>query len=96
MKNVSVPSQLRDPCDKLKQGLFYIYVGKMKFAGAKKVAAVRENSNFFREELRKIGCQVLGDEDSPIMPIMLYIPAKIPAFSRECLKRNVCGRTKFS
>ncbi|GAB2217028.1 hypothetical protein Droror1_Dr00000186 [Drosera rotundifolia] len=23
------------------------------------------------------------------MPIMLYNPAKIPAFSRECLKRNV-------
>jgi hypothetical protein len=23
------------------------------------------------------------------MPIMLYNPAKIPAFSRECLKQNV-------
>jgi serine palmitoyltransferase len=56
----------------------------------KKLAAVRENSNFFREELQKMGCEVLGDEDSPIMPIMLYIPATIPAFSRECLARNVC------
>jgi serine palmitoyltransferase len=58
--------------------------------GMKKLAAVRENSNFFREELQKMGCEVLGDEDSPIMPIMLYIPATIPAFSRECLARNVC------
>ncbi|CAK9214006.1 unnamed protein product [Sphagnum jensenii] len=57
--------------------------------GMKKLAAVRENSNFFREELQKMGCEVLGDEDSPIMPIMLYIPATIPAFSRECLARNV-------
>jgi hypothetical protein len=59
------------------------------FAGAKKLAQVRENSNFFRDELRKMGCEVLGDEGSPVMPIMLYNPGKIPAFSRECLKRNV-------
>jgi serine palmitoyltransferase len=36
-----------------------------------------------------MGCEVLGDHDSPVMPIMLYNPAKIPAFSRECLKRHV-------
>jgi serine palmitoyltransferase len=63
--------------------------------GMKKLAAVRENSNFFREELQKMGCEVLGDEDSPIMPIMLYIPATIPAFSRECLARNVCVFLSF-
>lgn len=37
-----------------------------------------------------MGFEVLGDNDSPVMPIMLYNPAKIPAFSRECLKQNVC------
>ena len=57
--------------------------------GAQKLARVRENSNFFRSELQKIGFEVLGDNDSPVMPIMLYNPAKIPAFSRECLKQNV-------
>ncbi|KAK7820760.1 long chain base biosynthesis protein 2a, partial [Quercus suber] len=57
--------------------------------GAQKLARVRENSNFFRSELQKMGFEVLGDNDSPVMPIMLYNPAKIPAFSRECLKRNV-------
>lgn len=65
---------------------------KLKFrniAGMRKIAAVRENSNFFREELRRMGCEVLGDEDSPVMPIMLYLPSKIAAFSRECFKRNV-------
>jgi serine palmitoyltransferase len=36
-----------------------------------------------------MGFEVLGDNDSPVMPIMLYNPAKIPAFSRECLKKNV-------
>ena len=36
-----------------------------------------------------MGFEVLGDNDSPVMPIMLYNPSKIPAFSRECLKQNV-------
>ncbi|XP_050256575.1 long chain base biosynthesis protein 2b-like [Quercus robur] len=57
--------------------------------GAQKFARVRENSNFFRLELQKMGFEVLGDNDSPVMPIMLYNPAKIVAFSRKCLKENV-------
>lgn len=57
--------------------------------GAQKLARIRENSNFCRSELQKMGFEVLGDNDSPVMPIMLYNPAKIPAFSRECLKHNV-------
>lgn len=58
-------------------------------AGAQKLARIRENSNFFRSELKKMGFEVLGDNDSPVMPIMLYNPAKIPAFSRECLRQKV-------
>lgn len=57
--------------------------------GAQKLAQIRENSNFFRSELQSMGFEVLGDNDSPVMPIMLYNPGKIPAFSRECLKQNV-------
>ncbi|CAA7400511.1 unnamed protein product [Spirodela intermedia] len=57
--------------------------------GAQKLTRIRENSNFFRSELQKMGFEVLGDNDSPVMPIMLYNPAKIPAFSRECLRQNV-------
>ncbi|XP_020517282.1 long chain base biosynthesis protein 2a isoform X2 [Amborella trichopoda] len=57
--------------------------------GAQKLVRVRENSNFFRSELKKMGFEVLGDNDSPVMPIMLYNPAKIPAFSRGCLEEDV-------
>lgn len=59
------------------------------FAGQQKLRDLHDNANWFRSELRKLGVEVLGDEDSPVMPVMLYNPAKIPAFSRECLKRNV-------
>merc|ERR1711871_927111 len=58
-------------------------------AGARQIKALRENSNFFRQGLKDLGCQVYGDEDSPIIPVMLYCPAKIGAFSRECYKRGL-------
>ncbi|XWS30560.1 hypothetical protein CRYUN_Cryun24cG0129200 [Craigia yunnanensis] len=57
--------------------------------GSQKLAQIRENNIFFRSELIKLGLEVLGDNDSPVMAIMLYNPAKIPAFSRECLKQNM-------
>eukprot|EP00937_MAST-01D_sp_MAST-1D-sp2_P001767 g1767.t1 len=57
--------------------------------GARKLAAIRENSNLFRQGLIDLGLEVFGDWNSPIMPVMLYNPAKIPAFSRECLKRGL-------
>jgi serine palmitoyltransferase len=39
--------------------------------------------------LNDMGLLVLGRYDSPIMPVMLYIPTKIAAFSRECYKRGL-------
>ena len=57
--------------------------------GRAKLRAVKENSNFFRDGLEKIGCEVFGDYDSPVIPMMLYNPTKIPAFSRECYKRGL-------
>jgi serine palmitoyltransferase len=57
--------------------------------GARKIAALRDNAIFFRRELSKLRVQTLGDWDSPVIPIMLYNPAKIAAFSRECLARGL-------
>jgi serine palmitoyltransferase len=36
-----------------------------------------------------MGFVVYGDEDSPIVPVLLYQCAKIPAFSHEMLARNM-------
>lgn len=36
-----------------------------------------------------MGCRVLGDRDSPIIPIMLYHPEKIYNFSQACLRRGL-------
>ena len=32
---------------------------------------------------------VYGDYDSPIIPCLIYYPAKVAAFSRECLSRKL-------
>jgi serine palmitoyltransferase len=57
--------------------------------GQRKLTALRNNANFFRNAMKQMGCHVLGDWDSPIVPVMLYTPSKIPAFSRECFARNL-------
>jgi serine palmitoyltransferase len=57
--------------------------------GKQKLQSLRDNSNYFRMRLQEMGLNVLGQFDSPIMPVMLYNPTKIAAFSRECLKRGL-------
>uniref|UniRef100_A0A3Q2D868 Aminotransferase class I/classII domain-containing protein n=1 Tax=Cyprinodon variegatus TaxID=28743 RepID=A0A3Q2D868_CYPVA len=36
-----------------------------------------------------MGFIIYGNEDSPVVPMMLYMPAKIGAFGREMLRRNI-------
>ena len=62
---------------------------------ARSINRLISNSNFFRSELEQLGLHVYGDHDSPIIPVMIYFPAKIGAFSRECLKRPSCGGGSF-
>ncbi|RLN26678.1 hypothetical protein BBJ28_00024394 [Nothophytophthora sp. Chile5] len=57
--------------------------------GAKKLTALRENSNYFRQKLMDMGVTTLGDFDSPVIPVMLYHMSKVGEYSRECLKRNL-------
>lgn len=40
------------------------------------------------EQTMLISMTLLGDTDSPVVPVMLCNPAKISAFSRECLDRS--------
>ncbi|KAI3856464.1 hypothetical protein MKW98_008916 [Papaver atlanticum] len=67
----------------------HLYATAISPPAAQQILSSIKNSNFFRSELQKMGFQVIGDNDSPVMPIMVYNPAKISAFSREFFKRNV-------
>ena len=57
--------------------------------GQTKLRSLRDNANYFRMRLREMGLQVLGQYDSPVMPIMLYHFGKISSFARECFKRGL-------
>lgn len=39
--------------------------------------------------MKRLGFIIYGHDDSPIIPLLLYHPAKIPAFSHEMLKRKI-------
>ena len=57
--------------------------------GLKKIQQLRDNSDYFRNQLVQLGCRVVGDLHSPVVCAMLVHPEKIYAFSQECLKRNL-------
>jgi len=57
--------------------------------GSKKLAQIRDNSNFFREALEAEGFKVLGASDSPIIPVMLHHSIKMGQFSRRCLQSGI-------
>jgi len=57
--------------------------------GLKRITQLHENSVYFRKRLQEMGFVIIGDHDSPVIPMLLVYPSKIPAFSRECLKRNI-------
>jgi len=57
--------------------------------GAERIKQLADNSKYFRERLKAMGFIVYGNAASPIVPMLLYMPAKIAAFSREMKKRKV-------
>eukprot|EP01096_Ripella_sp_DP13-Kostka_P009413 TRINITY_DN361_c0_g2_i7.p1 TRINITY_DN361_c0_g2~~TRINITY_DN361_c0_g2_i7.p1 ORF type:complete len:496 (+),score=223.86 TRINITY_DN361_c0_g2_i7:220-1707(+) len=57
--------------------------------GARRLKQLADNVRFFRQGLTKRGFVVIGDDDSPVIPVMVIVPAKMSAFSRLCLERNV-------
>jgi len=57
--------------------------------GKKRIATLRENSNYFRRRLLEKGFKVIGDMNSPVVPMMIFHPLKMTEFSRESLKRGV-------
>ena len=57
--------------------------------GQKRIKQLHENSNLFRTALLDLGFHVFGDTNSPVVPMMVYHPAKMCLFSRLLLERGV-------
>ncbi|XP_070578628.1 serine palmitoyltransferase 2-like [Ptychodera flava] len=57
--------------------------------GQNRIRQLNWNARYFRRRLHEMGCIIYGNDDSPVVPLLLYMPAKIACFGRECLKRNL-------
>jgi len=57
--------------------------------GEKRITTLRENSLYFRQRLSAMGFILLGNYDSPVIPVLIGAPSKISKFSRHCLSRHV-------
>jgi serine palmitoyltransferase len=57
--------------------------------GEERLQRIAFNSRYLRLGLKRLGYIVYGHDDSPIIPVVLYNPAKMPAFSREMLRRKI-------
>jgi serine palmitoyltransferase len=58
-------------------------------SGLERLQRITFNSRYLRLGLKRLGFIVYGHDDSPVIPMMLYHPGKLPAFSREMLKRGI-------
>ncbi|XP_013382088.1 serine palmitoyltransferase 2-like [Lingula anatina] len=57
--------------------------------GQKRIKQLAWNTRYFRQKLQDKGLIVYGNKDSPVVPMLLFLPAKIAGFGRETLKRGL-------
>ena len=57
--------------------------------GEERLKRLAFNARYLRLGLKRLGFIVYGHDDSPIIPVTLYNPAKMPAFSHEMLNRRI-------
>uniref|UniRef100_A0A673JPX1 Serine palmitoyltransferase 3-like n=1 Tax=Sinocyclocheilus rhinocerous TaxID=307959 RepID=A0A673JPX1_9TELE len=57
--------------------------------GQRRVRQLSENMRYFRSRLKEMGFIIYGNQDSPVIPLLLYLPGKVGAFSRAMLKRKI-------
>mmetsp|Transcript_13981 Transcript_13981/g.55146 ORF Transcript_13981/g.55146 Transcript_13981/m.55146 type:complete len:506 (+) Transcript_13981:144-1661(+) len=57
--------------------------------GKRRLKQLSDNTHYFRQKLEEFGFLIIGDYDSPVVPLMVMQPSKMPAFSRLCLDHHV-------
>lgn len=57
--------------------------------GEKRIQQLKWNTRYFRRRLQEMGFILYGNKDSPVVPLLMFMPSKIAKFSRESLKRGM-------
>ncbi|XP_014218447.1 serine palmitoyltransferase 2 isoform X2 [Copidosoma floridanum] len=58
-------------------------------AGKKKIKQLARNTRYFRRRLNQIGVIIYGNNDSPIVPMLVYLYSKIGSVVRILTTRNI-------
>ncbi|XQJ30972.1 serine palmitoyltransferase, putative [Leishmania guyanensis] len=81
---------LAPPCAQQVLSVLHALLGKDGTdLGEKRLRQLKDNSTFFRRGLLDLGLVVLGDDSSPVVPVMCYNLGRLSALSRLCLERGV-------
>ncbi|GMM37249.1 serine C-palmitoyltransferase [Saccharomycopsis crataegensis] len=57
--------------------------------GKERIQRIAFNSRYLRAGLKKLGFIAFGMDDSPVIPLLLYVPNKLPAVARALYKRGI-------
>eukprot|EP00043_Microstomoeca_roanoka_P011180 m.105474 g.105474 ORF g.105474 m.105474 type:complete len:528 (-) comp15116_c0_seq1:331-1914(-) len=57
--------------------------------GRERIKSLARNSTYFRQAAQKMGLIVYGNDASPVIPMLIFHPAKIAEVSRQMKKRGV-------
>ncbi|XP_043220609.1 serine palmitoyltransferase 2-like isoform X2 [Amphibalanus amphitrite] len=57
--------------------------------GRARIRRLTDNTRYFRKRLSQMGFILYGDDDSPVVPLLIFLPAKACAFWSELMKHNV-------
>ncbi|KAK6640651.1 hypothetical protein RUM44_012348 [Polyplax serrata] len=57
--------------------------------GARRIRQLARNTKYFRQRLRQIGVIIYGNEDSPVVPMLVYMFSKIGAVVRTLKKKKI-------
>ncbi len=52
-----------------------------------RVRRLADNTRYFRRRLKQMGLVVYGDDDCPVITVLLLVPAKVRAFVEEMIRQ---------
>ncbi|XP_018299962.1 serine palmitoyltransferase 2 [Mycetomoellerius zeteki] len=66
-----------------------IIAGEDGIDGKKRIKQLARNTRYFRRRLNQIGVIIYGNEDSPVVPMLVYLFSKIGTVIRTLTSRNI-------
>ncbi|CAC5387843.1 SPT [Mytilus coruscus] len=57
--------------------------------GQQRINQLKWNTQYFRRKLKESGFIIYGNDDSPVVPLLMFLPSKVAAMNRTCLEKGL-------